>query len=71
MTWLADTQNGRPASNEREKLLTQRERIQLQIEELKSSPVGKSNAAIQGRQEDLLALARKMVNIDKKLGRTA
>lgn len=55
---------------ERQKLLSDRAKLEQQIRDLKASPVGKSNAAAQGRIEDLTKLARKMVLIDQKLGRS-
>lgn len=53
----------------REKLLADREKLEAQIKALKVEPVGRSNAAQQGRLEDLKALAHKVVLIDRKLGR--
>ena len=70
MTWHNDQIQGRPDDAEREKLLAERSAIEQQLKKLKETPIGsRSNAAAQGRQEDLLALARKMVSIDKKLVR--
>ena len=58
-----------PKPVDREKLLRQREDLETQIKALKASPVGRSQTAINGRQEDLLNLAKQMVSIDRKLGR--
>ena len=55
---------------EREKLLKERDKLENQIKILKNTPLSTSKTAIQGRQEDLLKLARKMVLIDQKLGRS-
>lgn len=70
MTWYSDQSEGKPLGESREKLLAEREKIEAEIKALKAKPLNStSHAAFQGRQEDLLALARKMVLIDKKLGR--
>ncbi len=56
---------------ERSKLLADREKLVGQIEERKArGPEGKSAASLRFFQEDLLNLAKKVVAIDKKLGRT-
>ena len=56
--------------NERDKLLADREKLVKEIEALKAKgPSGKSAAALRFHTEDLTALAKKVVNIDKKLGR--
>ena len=69
MTWLKD-QNAGPQGAAREALLKQRAAIVQQIEELKQAPLrSKTMAAVNGRQEDLIALAKLIVSIDKKLGR--
>ena len=70
MVWLGDTRSTLLTS-EREALLAERATIVSQIEALKKSPK-QSNAAWADkfRNEDLGALAKKVVNIDKKLGRT-
>lgn len=70
MTWLATVQDGRPDDAKREKLLAKRAALVTEVEKLSMQPVGKSQAAINGRQEDLIELARKIKNIDKQLGRT-
>lgn len=55
----------------RDKLLEERAKLVAQIEALKANgPSGKSAAAAQFFQEDLTALAKKVVSIDKKLGRS-
>lgn len=70
MTWHADQTEGRlPPGKERDELIAERERLVFRIELLKGEPMGKSQAAIKGRQEDLIALAKKVLAIDKKLGR--
>lgn len=71
MTWLADVQKDRPDDAKRAKLLAQRDKLVKEIELLKASPLGgKSAAAARFRVEDLTALAKKVTNIDKTLGRT-
>ena len=71
MTWSSDAAQGRAAGEEREKLLAQREKLIKEIEELKVKPIGsRSQAAINGRKEDLLELARQVLIVDRKLGRT-
>lgn len=71
MTWHADQTEGRPAGDAREKLLADRAVIVKQIEVLSIKPLRtKSQAEALGRQEDLLTLAKKVKQIDKKLGRT-
>ena len=70
MTWLADQSQGRAEGEKREQLLAEREKIEQQIRALKAAPLrSKTQAAAQGRLEDLNALARKILAIDKKLGR--
>lgn len=70
MTWHAERVEGRANGAEREKLLAEREKLVSQIGLLKDSPLRtKSNAEAQGRQEDLIKLAKKVTAIDKKLGR--
>lgn len=70
MTWLGDKE-GLAKGDEREKLMDKRENLVFQLMTLKSKgPAGRSNAAVNGHQEDLLAIARKIANIDKQLGRT-
>lgn len=54
---------------QRTKLLAKRVSIEDEIRQLNAKPVGPSNAAKQFRQQDLLALAKKIKAIDKKLGR--
>jgi len=55
----------------RDKLLADREELVKQIEELKAKPLRtKSVVEANGRQEDLTNLARKVVAIDRKLGRS-
>ena len=55
---------------DREKLLKERSVLVQKIEELKKrGPSGKSAAALTFHQEDLTALAKKVISIDKKLGR--
>lgn len=55
---------------ERAKLLGERDKLEAKIKALRTAPISNSNAARQGRQEDLLKIARKMVLIDQKLGRS-
>lgn len=69
MTWHADQTEGRPEGDAKTILLIERSLLISKIEALKIAPCGKSQAAINGRQEDLLAIAKKVKAIDKKLGR--
>lgn len=70
MTWHADQTEGRPAGDDRERLLADRAALVKEVEQLGLKPLRtKSNAEKLGRQEDLLALAKKIKAIDKKLGR--
>lgn len=70
MTWHADRTEGRVSGEKREALLAEREKLVREVEALSVKPLRtKSNAEAQGRQEDLLALAKKIKSIDKKLGR--
>lgn len=69
MTWHADQTEGRVKGEARDKLLAEREALIKEIEQLKLKPVGRSQAAQLGRVEDLTALAKKVVALDKKLGR--
>lgn len=58
-------------SDGREKLLTQRASLVKQIEDLKAKgPSSKSAAALAFHTEDLAKLAKKVLAIDKKLGRS-
>jgi hypothetical protein len=55
---------------DREKLLAQRADLEDQIRALAITPLpSKTEASKRFRQEDLLALAKKVKAIDKKLGR--
>jgi hypothetical protein len=70
MTWLADQTEGRPTGTAKDILIIERSLIVSQIESLSMQPLrSKTQAASAGRQEDLLALAKKIKHIDKKLGR--
>jgi hypothetical protein len=72
MTWHADQTEGRPVGDAREKLLAQREKLVKEVEVLSMQPLrSKTQSAAIGRQEDLIALAKKIKVIDKKLGRQA
>ena len=71
MTWHADQIEGRPVDAELVKIMKQREDLVLKVLALKAAPMGKSNAAAEGRLEDLMKLASKIKNIDKRLGRIA
>jgi len=68
MIWMPN----KPAVDEakREKLLTERAALEEDILDLRDQPIGRSNAAVVGRQEDLIALAKKIKIIDRKLGRS-
>lgn len=62
--------NNKLSQQEREKLLIKRDEIEQEIKILKDTPLrSKTQAAANGRLEDLTNLARKIVSIDKKLGR--
>lgn len=69
MTWFEERVQSRPADGEKAKLLLERSRLEKQLKDLNSSPLGKSVASMNARKEDLLSIAKKIVNIDKKLGR--
>jgi hypothetical protein len=70
MTWHADQTEGRVQGAEKDKLLAQRAELVRQVEVLGTTPLrSKTQSAATGRQEDLLALAKKIKAIDKKLGR--
>lgn len=69
MTWLGD-ENKKVTGAAREKLEADRAALVKQIEVLGIAPLrSATRAAALGRQEDLLALAKKVKVIDKKLGR--
>ena len=57
------------SDDERAKLLAKRAKIEDDVRALAAQPTPRSNAGVLGRQEDLLALAKKIKAIDKKLGR--
>ena len=69
MTWLADATINRPVGDKRDKLLVKRAELVKQIETLSMQPIGKTQTAVNGRQEDLTALASKIKKIDTSLGR--
>lgn len=70
MTWVADAQQNRPEGNERDQLILKRSILVDKIEKLRAAPLPtKSQASIRGRQDDLIALAKEVTTIDKKLGR--
>lgn len=69
MTWVTDVAINRPVGDKREKLLAKRADLVKQVEVLSMQPVGKTAAAARFRLEDLTALAAKIKNIDKNLGR--
>ena len=69
MTWHGDQTEGRPTGKKLEKLHAERADLVLQIQKLSMQPIGKTQAAARGRQEDLIALAHKVKLIDNKLGR--
>jgi hypothetical protein len=69
MTWFEERIQSRPADEEKIKLLNERDKLEKQLKQLNSTVMGKSEAAMKGRKEDLLAIAKKMVTIDRKLGR--
>lgn len=69
MTWLGDEQ-AKIKGPALEKLMAERAAIVKEIEVLGRKPLPNStNSAKIGRQEDLIALAKKIKAIDKKLGR--
>ena len=56
--------------DDKSKLLAEREKLVERIKQLnKQGPAGKSASALAFHQEDLKALAKKVIAIDKKLGR--
>ena len=68
MTWMGDTSKNL-TDEAKAKLLEERAALVVQIEELKSTPIGRAPSAVKWRQEDLIAIAKKVTAIDKKLGR--
>lgn len=71
MTWYADEQEKRPADAAKGKLLAERSALEKQIDALRSSPLrNKTASALTERTEQLTALAKRMVAIDTKIGRT-
>ena len=68
MTWLGDRTN-RVSNTVRAPLLEERELLIKEIHKLKSQPIKNGALGLKFRQEDLLALAKKVTDIDKKLGR--
>lgn len=69
MVWLGD-QKAKPTEVKQVQLLAERERLVAEIQRLKDAPLPSSSmAARQGRAADLTALAKKVMSIDRKLGR--
>jgi hypothetical protein len=69
MTWLGD-EKAKVAGAAKDKLLADRAKLVREVEILSMKPLpNKSQAAALGRQEDLIALAKRIKVIDKKLGR--
>ena len=68
MTWMGDTSKN-PTDEAKAKLLLERAGLVEEIEALKAKPIGRAPSAAKWRQEDLLAIAKKVTAIDKKLGR--
>jgi hypothetical protein len=70
MTWHADQTEGRlPPGPARDKLLAERAALVKKIEMKSLEAPARSNAGRLGQQEDLTLLAKKVLAIDKKLGR--
>jgi hypothetical protein len=70
MTWLVDAQQGRlPEGPERDKLIAKRLRLVRQLEDLGLRPISKTQAGREFDTQERLAIAKKIVAIDKKLGR--
>lgn len=70
MVWLGDTRST-ILQSERETLLAERSELVKQVEQLNAAPKQSNSAwADRFRAEDLQVLAKKIINIDKKLGRT-
>lgn len=69
MTWHADQTEGRPQGDAKDMLIIERSILVNKVIALSATAIGKSNAAKVGRQEDLLAIAKQIKAIDKKLGR--
>ena len=70
MTWHAERVEGRVDGTARERLLMDRTKLEQQVRDLAAQPLrSKTTSAMIGRQEDLMALAKKIKSIDKKLGR--
>ena len=69
MTWVTDVSINRPTGDKRDKMLIKRADLVRQIETLSMQPIGKTQTAVNGRLEDLTALASKIKKIDTSLGR--
>jgi hypothetical protein len=70
MTWLGDRID-QPKDAKREKLLAKRAKLVKEVEVLSMKPLtSKTATAARFRHEDLTALATKIHNIDKQLGRS-
>lgn len=69
MTWHADQTEGRPVGPKLEKLLAERAKLVSEVEALGRKPKARTVSGAQFDLEDQLALAKKIKNIDKKLGR--
>lgn len=70
MTWFSTETEGRPEGEKLKKLLLQREELVSEIQMLNSSSLrSQTVSAAKGRIEDLIALAKKVTAVDKKLGR--
>ena len=69
MTWFEERIQARPTEDVKNKLLSERDTLEKQLKKLNSSALGKSESALKARKEDLLAIAKKIITIDKKLGR--
>lgn len=69
MTWHADQVEGRPQGDARHKLLAQRAKLVKELEDFVRRPPSRTEAGLRFDREDQLAVAKKIVAIDKKLGR--
>lgn len=67
MTWLGDPEIKKQIP--REALLKERSKLEAKIKEINAEPMPKEEWKQRFRKEDLLKLAKQIINIDKKLGR--
>lgn len=69
MTWTGDRAEARVDDATRDKLLAERAALVKDIQVKSLRPPARSQAGRNADQEELLALAKKVTAIDRKLGR--